>query len=74
MKKWVLDDKFVHIEKGVSVDSGKPVLFVSSNAFEEHLPLEWRAQIAQSDTVAVDQLVRSVAKWAQSNGYQEVPL
>ena len=71
MKKWVRDDKFVQIEQGISADSGKPVVIVSSNAFKE-LPIKWRDQVAQSDTTAVAKRIESVSRWADSNGYRQV--
>ena len=70
--KWQKEDKFVEIEEGFSVDIGGPAVWVSSNAFPQgQMFLEWRASVPRADEQKVQELIRSVQRWASSHGYAQ---
>lgn len=68
--KWVKDDQYVEIAKGVSTDLHDSVWFVESSIELTNLPIEFRSQIPISDKNGYDMLVKAVTGWAERNGYQ----
>ena len=49
IREWQKGDKFAKIEECYSTDINGPVLIVSANAFDPHMPIEWRKQVPLSD-------------------------
>ncbi len=68
--KWVKDDQFVEIARGVSTDLNDSVWSVESSIELAKLPTEFRSQIPISDINGYDMLVKAITGWAEKNGYQ----
>jgi hypothetical protein len=73
--RWQNDGKFVKIEEGFSVDIEGPAVWVSSNAFAQgQMFIEWRAPVPRADEQKVQELIRSVQRWAESHGYAQTQM
>lgn len=72
--RWERDNKFVLIEKGLSVDhDGAHVYSVETNAFDSGpWPEGWARSVPCSDIERSHILFESVASWADENGYTMV--
>ena len=73
-KKWNRGDECLWIEIGHFEDAGE-TLIVDSNFLKPPLPIvEWRRPVPLSDEEDVERLVSSVARWAEEDGFEEVPV
>lgn len=66
--RWEKDDQFIEIEDVESVDTNESVSIVKSNAFNS-LPPKWRKQFSHQLECELNELIRSVKNWAESNGF-----
>ena len=70
--RWQKDDKWVQLEEGIFTNIEAPAVWVSSNAFAQgQMPIEWRAPVPRADEHKVQELTRSVQRWAESHGYSQ---
>ena len=68
--KWVKDDQYVEIARGVSTNLDDSAWFVESSIELTNLPIEFRSQIPISDKDGYNKLVKVITGWAEKNGFQ----
>lgn len=62
-------DNFLEIEQGSSIENGA-VFYVNSSVPFSELPIEFRAQVKQSDLAELKALEDVAEKWADKNGFK----
>jgi hypothetical protein len=63
---------FVEITQAISADTNDTVWYVHSNIDWDNLPVEFRAQVSETDQEGLEKLKGSLVKWADRKGFELV--
>lgn len=70
--RWAKGKDYVEIVRGISVDKERVVWHIDTNINWGDLPVEFRAQVPETDEEGYKKLESSVSTWAERNGYHLV--
>ena len=63
---------FVEITQAISADTNDTVWYVYTNLDWENLPVDFRAQVPETDQEGLEKLKGALVKWADRNGFELV--
>ena len=63
---------FVEITQAISARTNDTVWFVYTNLDWENLPVEFRAQVSETDQEGLEKLKNALVKWADPKGFKLV--
>ncbi|MFZ0485133.1 MAG: hypothetical protein WAL93_17220 [Desulfobacterales bacterium] len=63
---------FVEITQAISADTNDTVWYVHSNIDWDNLPVEFRAQVSETDQEGLEKLKGALVKWADRKGFELV--
>ena len=63
---------FVEITQAISADTNDNVWYVYTNLDWENLPVDFRAQVSETDQEGLEKLKGSLVKWADRKGFKLV--
>ncbi len=73
--RWERGDDFIEISGGIDAGKHEDIWHVDtiSGFVWKDLPIECREKIPKSDEEGYRGLIEVVSRWAERNGYQQVP-
>jgi hypothetical protein len=63
---------FVEITQAISADTNETVWYVYTNLDWENLPVEFQAQISETDQEGLEKLKNALVEWADRKGFKLV--
>jgi hypothetical protein len=63
---------FVEITQAISADTNDTVWYVHTNLDWENLPIEFQAQVSETDQEGLEKLKSSLVEWADRKGFKLV--
>jgi hypothetical protein len=63
---------FVEITQAISADTNETVWYVYTNLDWENLPVEFRAQVSETDQEGLEKLKNALVEWADRKGFKLV--
>jgi hypothetical protein len=63
---------FVEITQAISADTNDTVWYVHTNLDWENLPVDFRAQVSETDQEGLEELKGALVKWADRKGFELV--
>jgi hypothetical protein len=66
------ENDFVEITQAISADTNDTVWYVHTNLDWENLPVEFRAQVSETDQKGLEKLKNALVEWADRKGFELV--